>query len=209
MNEREYNSKLISEKVSEIPVAPNDLLWAKLEAQLTVQTVARDTGSANTAGSTAGKFGALKLGIAITASLAVVAVILFALFRNKKEASPRTIPSQQIPSVQEVDSIKAGTSTDAEEQKAPFSLPGLPKKEVYITPDNVPLDSAKPNVFNEPLAVPDDKAPVDLRVDSIKIVPPAKVNIHLPVDTGNIQAPRKKEDGYYFDVQKKKKKKGS
>jgi hypothetical protein len=200
MNERQYNSKLISDKLSEIPVPANDLLWSKIEAQLLVA----QPGAKQTPDDTllqqpvVAKTGIIKAAVILLSS---AIIIVFAIWLIGKLNHPKkSVPSRQIPQIQKTDSLRTAVSPDTGLQPKKRLLPAV----IPVNRQDSGNEIRDTETVYQPL-LPLEEPILSPLTDSVQINAPG--TIQISPDTAKLKAPvpQKKDEDYYFDMQKKKK----
>jgi hypothetical protein len=186
MTERQHNSKLLSDKLSSLPVPPNEALWSRIEAQLLAVPVVQQPPAKPLIKATG-----LKITIAVVITVLLAIFVIWKANRKAPQRSPTptTRKTTQQPTLH---NTKADTA---------IVQPVKPIQEnkplVKPTPQPAPIDT---QVFT-PLTLP-NRREVDLPLrDSVPAISPFS-EADLRVDS--VKLPPKKDEEYYFERKKKK-----
>jgi hypothetical protein len=191
MTERQYNSKLLGDKLSQLPVPPNEALWSRIEAQLLVVSKVTPEPPAKAL---------LKPGkaVLVKTTTAIVSAILLTMFIvwlvNRRAPQPQPTPAVQ-PARQPaaMDSTRPDTALPS-----PVKPVSVENSVVKPTPQSPPIDTP---TYEAPLLPRRSTVNVPLRDSVPSFTTPAAAitradSVKLP--------PKKQDDGYYFEVKKKK-----
>jgi hypothetical protein len=203
MDSREYNKHLLQEKLKEFVFPENEALWNRIETGLSIALPVQSTKTAIKLKALGSKALTVKVLIA-TASLSILLTTL--LLTNKhdhstqsiKSSSPKTWPAKTPDSAVKINNITTVNKA------ARIGQPLVKRKgSIEVTPDS----SIRANELIIIKNLSSDEAIPNSLIDSIK---PANKNILSLPDT--IAATKNtrpaKEEDYYFDFQKKRKKTG-
>lgn len=195
MTERQYNRKLLGDKLSQLPVPPNDLLWSRIEAQLIIATpVSQPVSYPSNVAPRFTKAVLIKTSIAIFSTLLLVLFILW--IARKHQRSQKAIPpaTKQQTSIADTTKPTAGIvdTLPTQQEKIPQLLPEKnEQKTVADTVDNfAPVRPLRSNDIS--VSMRDSVLPMPLTTQAT--ADSVKLKVTLP----------KKDDGYYFEVKKKK-----
>jgi hypothetical protein len=190
MTERQHNSKLLSDKLSSLPVPPNEALWSRIEVQLLAVPPTVQQLPAKPLAKAAG----LKITIAVVATVLITVCIIWVASKKapQRSSTPTTYKAKQpttVPSGKKADTAIVQPAKPIQESKPlakPTPLPTSTDTQLY-SPTIVPNRKTVDLPLRDTVAANTPPATATLRADSIKLPPPPK-----------------KDEGYYFEVKKKK-----
>lgn len=200
MNERQYNSKLISDKLSEIPVPANDLLWRKIEAQLVaIPPAAEQTPEHPSLQSQAvAKTGFIKAAVILLSSAIIIVFVIWLI--GKVNHSRKSVPARQTPQLQITDSLITVTPKDSSLSQQKKVLPSA----MPVTEQNTGKEISDTETMHPPLLSLEKHTNLPL-TDSLQTNLPGTIQISPDSIKLKDPVPQKKDEDYYFDIQKKKK----
>lgn len=190
MTEKQYNSKLLGDKLSQLPVLPNEALWSRIEAQLlAVPPVVQQP--------PAGQQKKLLKALGVKTGITIVSTVLLIVFvlwlAHQKPHLQQATPAIKKTVVPIVDSVQQDTTPPVPvKQKAA-------RETVPIPGMQVPLQDTQPEYT--PASLHQNAANFSLRDTTTPAITNATL---LHVDSMKPLPEKKKEEEYYFEVKRKK-----